>query len=198
MKSLITSLITFTFLIYFNPSSTIAQETLDISSHHDKVKSGKLRVKKYRLTQFGVSLRSSVVNLNYKIQVESNTIFRASLRVPRVSFRQINSNENYAIQNLGIAFGLEKNISTSRVFDIYAGAELGTNIDASSNFIRSSFTANAIVGVTAKVSENIYFFGELQPGLELRGRSNFRDMQFRSSRAINLGIMWDLNTKFII
>lgn len=200
MKKIITIFITIFLLITFNPLYICAQDLLHIGSVQvevaceDKTDTKRLESIKNRDPQFGVSLRASAVNLIYKQNLNRDTRLRASLRMPQFVFSQVNNRENIAFRNLGLAFGFEKNIATSRFIDIYGGTEIGANIDVSSNYIWGTFIANAIAGVAVKISDNMCAFGEIQSGLELRGRNNFRDKHIRSSSAFNLGVMWKLNS----
>ena len=193
MKKLNVIFLIFIFFIKLNCSTIFAQDAIDLDSQNE-IESVKLNAINIRSAQLGVSLRSRAINLNYKQNLKRNIRFRASIRIPNISFSQINNRENAAFRNLGVALGIEKNIATSKFINIYGGGEISTNIDATSSIILASFSVHAIVGLATKISENIYAFGEVQPGLQLQGRDNFRDTFFRSSRAFNLGIMWNLNS----
>jgi len=193
MKMLISTLIVFILFINISDVTILAQDVIQVNNH-DEIVPGKLNVKTISSLQLGISLRDNAINLNYKQNLKNNKRLRASLRVPKISFSQANNREYIAVQNLGAAIGLEKNIVTSKFFDIYGGAEVSTHLDIASNFARTSFFVHAIVGIAAKISDNIYAFGEIQPGVELLGRNNFQQKYLRSSRALNLGFMWNLNS----
>lgn len=153
-----------------------------------KLQSNKIKLKNDVYHQFGISLRSRSLNLNYKKSLKNKIFLRASLGLPSISFRSFNL-YGASIRNLSAAIGLERSLIDHDWFRLYAGAETRVNLDYGGGRYFLNYFVNTIAGFAVKLSESLHVFVEMQPGLQWRFRDTTGEIFASSFRSNNIGLM---------